>query len=110
MRTAEMESHSYIEGFCIDKDAQVRRLCYSYTSRPKVSLRHRSTPHDGTVLFNIIGNRELKLEGEYWTQRQTIGTVTLTYRTAELLDELPADLPTHPIMVGATQTESDKPS
>jgi len=43
MRTAEMESHSYTEGFCIDKDAQVRRLCYSYMSRPKTALRDRAS-------------------------------------------------------------------
>lgn len=89
MRTEEMESHSYLEGFCIDKDAQIRRLCYSYTSKPKASLRNRSTPHDGTILFNIIGNPVRKLEGEYWTQRQTTGTVTLSYQTSDLLDEMP---------------------
>lgn len=97
MRTSEMESHSYLEGFCIDKDAQVRQLCYSYTSRPKATLRDRSTPHDGTILFNIIGQPIRKLEGEYWTQRQTTGTVTLTFRTKKLLDEMPSDLPTHPL-------------
>ena len=97
MRTEEMESHSYLEGFCIDKDAQIRRLCYSYMSRPKTHLRERSTPHDGTVLFNIIGTPVHKLEGEYWTQRQTVGTLTLSFRTNELLDEMPSDLPTHPV-------------
>jgi len=87
-----MESHSYVEGFCIDKDDQVRRLCYSYTSRPKTALRFRSTPHDGTILFNIVGKPVQKLDGEYWTQRQTTGAVTLTFRTKKLLDELPENL------------------
>jgi hypothetical protein len=97
MRTAEMESHSYLEGFCIDKDSQVRRLCYSYTSRPKTVLRERSTPHDGTILFNIIGNPVRKLDGEYWTQRQTAGTATLSFLANKLLDELPSDFPEHPV-------------
>lgn len=97
MRTAEMESHSYLEGFCIDSHAQVRQLCYSYTSRPKAALRERSTPHDGTVLLNIVGRPVNKLEGEYWTQRQTIGTITLSYRTRALLDDIPSDLPIHPM-------------
>ena len=97
MRTEEMESHSYLEGFCISSDAQVRQLCYSYTSRPKATLRDRSTPHDGTMLLNIIGKPVHKLEGEYWTQRQTAGTVTLSYRTSQLLDEMPSDLPKHPM-------------
>ena len=102
MRTAEMESHSYTEGFCIDKEAQVRRLCYSYTSRPKAALRDRSTPHDGTILFNIIGTPVQKLDGEYWTQRNTTGSVALTFRTKHLLDELPDDLPAHPVSVPPT--------
>lgn len=97
MRTEEMESHSYLEGFCIDKDAQVRRLCYSYTSRPKAFLRERSTPHDGSILFNIIGKPVSKLDGEYWTQRKTTGTVKLTFRTKVLLEEMPSDVPRRPV-------------
>jgi hypothetical protein len=100
MRTGEMESHSYLEGFCIDKNAQIRRLCYSYTSRPNAALRDRSTPHDGTMLFNIIGKPVHKLEGEYWSQRQTTGSVTLTFRAKELLDEMPSDLSEHPVSGG----------
>jgi hypothetical protein len=107
MRTEEMESHSYIEGFCIDKDAQVRRLCYSYTSRPKASLRERSTPHDGSILFNIIGKPVNKLEGEYWTQRQTTGTAILTFRTKVLLDEMPSDLTAHPVIAVEGDTKLD---
>lgn len=97
MRSAEMDSHSYVEGFCIDMEAQVRRLCYSYTSRPKVKLRDRSTPHDGTFLFRIIDKPIRKLEGEYWTQRGTGGTVTLLFESKELREELPTGFPSHPI-------------
>lgn len=97
MRTAEMESYSYLEGFCIDRERQIRQLCYSYTSKPKAGLRDRSTPHDGTILFNIIGTPVNKLVGEYWTQRQTTGSVSLTLRTKYLLDELPSDFLKHPM-------------
>lgn len=96
MRTAEMESHSYAEDFSIDKDRQIRQLCYSYTSKPAVSLRSRSTPHDGTLLLNVTGKPVRKLAGEYWTQRQTTGAVSLTLRTKRHLDELPRDLSTLP--------------
>lgn len=98
MRTAEMESHSYLEGFCIDRERQIRQLCYSYTSKPKARLRDRSTPHDGTILFNIIGSPVNKLVGEYWTQRQATGNVSLTFRTKDLLEELPPDLLDHPMV------------
>ena len=97
MRTSEMESHSYAEGFCIDVDDQIRRLCLSYTCKPDVALRERSTPHDGTIIFNIIGDPVSKLEGEYWTQRKTTGNVVLTFRTRKLLDEIPTDLAAHPM-------------
>ncbi|HUT29950.1 MAG TPA: hypothetical protein VMX13_09170 [Sedimentisphaerales bacterium] len=97
MRTAEMESHSYAEGFRIDTERQIRQLCYSYTSKPKASLRDRSTPHDGTTLFNITGKPVHKLEGEYWTQRQTIGTVTVTFLTKRFLDEFPSHSPLRPL-------------
>jgi len=50
MRTGEMESTSFAEGFCIDKDNQIRKLCYSYTSKPKSNLRDRSTPHDDEIV------------------------------------------------------------
>jgi hypothetical protein len=93
MRTAEMESRSYAESFSIKPEDQVRRLCYSYTSRPKQSLRHRSTPHDGTALFNIVdASGELRLEGEYWTQRRTTGSVKLAYMSSEVLDSFPKDM------------------
>lgn len=105
MRTEEMESHSYLEGFCIDKDAQVRRLCYSYTSRPKSVLRERSAPHDGSILFNIIGTPVKMLNGEYWTQRKTTGAVNLDFLTKELLDEIPSDLPVHPVAANKNHTE-----
>ena len=97
MRTGEMESHSYVEGFSLDPEKQIRKLCYSYTSRPKTSVRDRSTPHDGTMLFNIIGKPVMKLEGEYWTQRKTTGTITLTFHAKDLFDELPVDFPVHPM-------------
>jgi len=109
MRTGEMESHSYLEGFCIDKEDQIRRLCYSYTSKPKAALRSRSTPHDGTMLFNIIGTPARKLEGEYWTQRQTSGNVSLSFRDKELLDEIPHDLSTHPMVAGDTEEKGSGP-
>jgi SMODS-associating 2TM, beta-strand rich effector domain len=97
MRTAEMESHSYLEGFCIDSENQIRRLCYSYTSKPINAVRERSSPHDGTVLFKILGKSKIKLNGEYWTQRNRTGSIILSFRTEDLLDELPSNISAHPM-------------
>lgn len=97
LRTSEMESHSYVEGFYIDKDRQIRKLCYSYTSTPKITLRERSTPHDGTALFSIIGKPVERLEGEYWTQRQTIGSINMKYKSRDIIDSLPVSSQQHPM-------------
>jgi hypothetical protein len=97
MRTSEMESHSYSEGFLIDTDRQVNQLAYSYASKPRLSLNERSIPHDGTAVFRIIEKPKTKLHGRYWTERLTKGEINLEYHTNELLEELPDSLGDHPV-------------
>ena len=70
LNTAEMTSHSYAGGFHIDKNQQIRQLCYSYTSKPDPAVRHRSEMHDGTQVLNIVEDEPARLEGEYWTQTE----------------------------------------
>jgi len=97
MRTAEMTSYSYAEGLRIQSDSQIKKLAYSYTSNPNLNLAHRSTPHDGTVVLDIIGNPVSKLTGHYWTTRKTTGEIHFTFRDRKLLDEIPLDYPPHPL-------------
>ncbi|NGZ61168.1 MAG: hypothetical protein CV081_11800 [Nitrospira sp. LK265] len=97
MRTAEMCSRSYFADFWIDRDQQVQKLAYSYSSSPLPSVRHRSPPHDGTMVFDVVGNPATKLNGQYWTSRGTAGEVILTFRSRDLLEELPNDLGEHPM-------------
>lgn len=97
MRTSEMESSSYSEGFLIDSDRQKKNVAYSYSSKPRLSLNERSVPHDGTAVFNIIESPERKLVGRYWTERLTRGEIVLKYHSEELLEELPKDLGEHPV-------------
>ena len=97
MRTQEMVSHSYAEGFQIDLDRQIRQLAYSYTSKPRLSLSDRSIPHDGAAVFQIIEKPKPKLTGRYWTERKTIGEIILDYHSKELLEELPTSLGDHPV-------------
>jgi len=97
LRTAEMTSHSNIEGFKIDPNKQIRQLVYSYTNTPKPSVKARSAPHDGTVVFDMIGTPVSKLEGRYWTDRETTGEISLFYREKKILDEIPEDFSPHPI-------------
>ena len=97
MRTSEMESSSYSEGFIIDSARQIKKVAYSYTSKPRLSLSERSIPHDGTAVFQIIEKPKLKLTGRYWTERLTKGEIIFEYHTAELLEELPESLGEHPV-------------
>ena len=77
MKTEEMESNSYSSSFIIDDERGTNQLCYSYTSKPIVSVRERSVIHDGTALLEIIGKPTNKLKGEYWTSRKTTGGIIL---------------------------------
>jgi hypothetical protein len=97
MRTAEMISYSYAEGFKLQEDRQIRQLAYSYTSKPDLRVTERSRPHDGTIVFEIIGNPVKKLRGFYWSDRKTTGEVNLEFREKNLLDELPDDIKFHPV-------------
>ncbi|MGT3206432.1 Cap15 family cyclic dinucleotide receptor domain-containing protein [Yersinia enterocolitica] len=97
MRTSEMESSSYSEGFLIDPERQIKDVAYSYASKPRLSLNERSIPHDGTVVFKIIENPKLKLVGRYWTERLTKGEIVLQYHSKEMLEELPENLGEHPV-------------
>lgn len=95
--TSEMESSSYTEGFLIDSERQLKKIAYSYTSKPRLSLSERSIPHDGTAVFQIIEKPKQKLKGKYWTERLSKGEIVLEYYSKEILEELPESLGEHPI-------------
>ena len=97
MRTSEMESSSYSEGFLIDSERQLKKIAYSYTSKPRLSLNERSIPHDGTAVFQIIEKPKQKLKGRYWTERITKGEIVLEYHSKEIFEELPESLDEHPV-------------
>jgi len=74
LKTDESESMSYSSSFIINPDAGKKQLIYNYFNKPKPSYREKSVPHDGTVLLNInVENESIRLDGEYWTSRETIG-------------------------------------
>jgi hypothetical protein len=97
MRTSEMESSSYSEGFLIDSDRQIKKVAYSYASKPRLSLNERSVSHDGTAVFQIIEKPKQKLIGRYWTERLTKGEIVLEHHSEELFEELPVSLGEHPV-------------
>lgn len=52
-------------------------LAYTYRNEPALSLqRTRSQIHHGAAMINIVGDPATKLDGVYWTDRRTTGTLT----------------------------------
>lgn len=98
MRTGEMDSYSFISGFVIDKENQILRLAYSYNSIPKQTVKDRSPQHFGTMYFDIINNSKKKeMNGDYWTGRETTGSVELEFWKNEHLEKYPEELGEHPV-------------
>lgn len=98
MRTGEMNSYSFISDFVIDKDNQILRLIYSYDSIPKQNIKDRSPQHYGTIAFDIINeNDKIVLIGDYWTGRETTGTIELEFWKKKYLEKYPDELGKHPV-------------
>lgn len=76
--TGEMRSHSTRSWLEADRDAQRFTVGYTYRSVPNAAVRERSTPHDGVCfLIMYADNNPEGLAGIYYTERRTIGDVTL---------------------------------
>lgn len=84
MHTDKMISTSYVADFVTSIDTGVQDLCYTYTSKSKVETRDINPWHDGTTKLSIFDEKTLRLEGEYWTARKTIGTIILRRVSKEI--------------------------
>lgn len=61
-----------------------------YRNEPKLSVRHRSSIHRGSVLLRMIGTPVTALKGDYWTDQNTSGELQLSDRNKELYDDFEA--------------------
>jgi hypothetical protein len=82
VKTGESRSYSVGASFDIDKDRGVQQLFYSYLNTPKPGVRERSEIHYGSTLLNFEGYNVTKMEGEYWTSRETTGEIELKKKKA----------------------------
>jgi hypothetical protein len=90
--TRESHSRSYAANFLLDDESGLKQLIYTYTNKPKPSVRDRSPVHDGTALLEILKRPRRMLRGEYWTNRRTTGDIELHFRCKQLLEKFPDDL------------------
>ena len=83
--TKESTSSSYSGKIYFDESSGVKRFIYTYTNKPKVSVRDRSEFHDGTANLRIIGGSQTKMEGDYWTTRKSTGDVEVEFHSKKLV-------------------------
>lgn len=62
-------------------------LAYLYLNRPKPSVEHRSRMHHGSTVLDIVGTPAIRLEGRYWTDRDSRGELLFVKRTNKLADD-----------------------
>ncbi len=78
MKTGESESISRAESIAPDGGSKTRKvMSYVYTNTPQLAVRDRSPIHVGAANLTIHGLHPQSMDGTYWTDRLTIGDLTL---------------------------------
>ncbi len=62
-------------------------LACIYRNTPRISVRERSATGNGGFLLSVRGKPIHRLEGEYWTERQTKGEMEFTERSEKLAED-----------------------
>ncbi len=86
LHTKESASYSNAASLTEDDSSGIKKISYNYTNTPKVMVRDRSAVHNGAAIL-IIGSKPKRfLEGEYWTNRKTTGSMSLFFQSRELAE------------------------
>lgn len=81
--TAESDSVSLSANIVADGEG-IHTVAVVYRNTPRALLRERSPIGHGGMLLYVRGTPIHQLDGEYWTDRQTKGELTLRLRSSEL--------------------------
>jgi hypothetical protein len=85
MRLMTAESESELLGGSIVRDGDgLPRLFGTYRNTPKPEFRYRSQIHHGGLFLNVHGEPPRLLEGQYWTDRKTTGSLRFESRSPEI--------------------------
>jgi hypothetical protein len=60
---------------------------YIYTNEPQVDLRVHSPIHHGSGVLSIVGSPAQRIAGNYWTDRDSKGKLTLNRRSTEYAED-----------------------
>ncbi len=83
-RTGEMTLHSTRSWLAADRDARRFTVGYTYRSIPDAAVRERSAPHDGVCFLQSLPDDDSEcLKGIYYTERRTIGDITMRRMSRE---------------------------
>ena len=79
MVTPESRSETVSAGIEAHSDGTFEVSC-AYRNKPKAKFRDRSEVHYGAMLLGVENAKPLRVEGEYWTDRKTTGSLVLFER------------------------------
>src|SRR5260221_5722799 len=65
-------------------------LVGTYLNEPRQLLRDGSRIHHGTMYLNAAGKRPVRLEGSYWTDRNTKGELVFESFSPRVLNDFSA--------------------
>jgi SMODS-associating 2TM, beta-strand rich effector domain len=91
--TDESQSASSLAAVTISDGAV--HLEFMYLNRPKIHLEDRSRMHHGSTALQITGNPAERLEGRYWTDRDTRGSLHFNRRVSKPVDDYLAAVTAH---------------
>lgn len=60
-----------------------------YRNEPSIQHRLNSPIHNGSFVLDLVGNPPIELEGHYWTDRLTKGSIRLDNRTKKIEQSFP---------------------
>jgi hypothetical protein len=92
IRLMTKESKSKVIAYSFDKESDgIRKVSAVYRNEPKIELQgNRSEIHHGSFNLEIYGVPASSLEGHYWTDRGTKGSMKLFGRKKKVLDTFEA--------------------
>jgi hypothetical protein len=62
-------------------------LAYLYVNRPRPSVEDHSRMHHGSTVLDIVGTPAIRLEGRYWTDRESRGELLFSARVKSMADD-----------------------
>jgi hypothetical protein len=83
--TKESKSESLTASITQNQD-ETYEVSAVYRNSPSPDFRHRSEIHHGALTLHTSKRKPSYIEGQYWTDRKTKGTLKLSSRSDELID------------------------